>query len=132
MGFHGFPFLTRILGDSISALGPFTASYGGTGGTGGPGVGVIAPAPDPERGLPEDLTFDVGTTADQTGFSLVGTDVTTRIPQIPRDLEPSLSDLVEREHDLYGLPETFEISSARGTRDGIQLRLAGSGVELTR
>lgn len=125
----------RVPFDSISALGPFTASHAGQGGqTGQTGakVGVITLSPDPDQGLPGGLSFDVGVQAEGDGFSFLGTDGTTRIAPIPRDLRPILSTLIGRPHGLYGLAETFTIDSLEVTADGIELKLSGTGVELTR
>lgn len=114
---------------SISALGPFTASYGGHGDH---GVGVISLEPDATQGLPGGLSFDIGVDVSDGGFTFVGTDGSTRIAPIPSDLKPVLSTLLESRHQLYGLPDTFTIDSLEVTRAGIELKLSGSGVELTR
>lgn len=119
----------RIPFGSISALGPFTASYGGRGGQ---GVGVVTLAADPDQGLPSGLAFDVGVAVSEGALTFLGTQGTTRIAAIPRDLQPVLSTLIQSRHVLYGLPDTFTIDSLHVTRDGIELRLSGTGVDLAR
>ena len=116
--------------DSISALGPFTAEYAGQGDH---GVGLVKLSAGEDQGLPLDLSFEVGVTATSDGgFTFVGTDGTTRMSPVPRTLKPILGPLFEVPHQLYGLPEAFTIKSLQVTPDGIELALAGSGVELTR
>ncbi len=119
----------RIPFSAVSALGPFTASDGGQGRK---GVGVITLAPDADQGLPEGLSFDIGVGVNSGGFTFLGTDGTTMVAPVPGNLKPVLSTLIETPHQLYGLPTTFTIDSLRVTQDGIELRLSGTGVELTR
>ncbi len=117
---------------SVSALGPFTASYGGQGGGSDAGVGVITLEPDADQGLPDGLSLDIGVAVNDGAFTFLGTDGTTKIAPIPGDLEPLLSTMVQTPHQLYGLPKSFTIDSLQVTRDGIELKLSGTGVELTR
>jgi hypothetical protein len=115
--------------DSVSALGPFTASYGGAGDQ---GVGVITLRPDPDQGLPSGLSFDVGVAVANGALTFLGTDGTTKISPVPRNLRPLISSLVGAPHRFYGLPKTFTIDSLKVTRDGIDVALSGEDVELTR
>lgn len=115
--------------DEVSDLGPFTASYGGQGGQ---GVGVITLTPDEGEGPPAGLSFDVGVAVNDGSLPFLGTDGTTRIAPIPKDLRPALSRLIEVPLGLYGLPKSFTIDSLEVTKDGFDLDLSGSNVELTR
>ncbi len=116
--------------DSINSLGPFTAEYAGQSAN---GVGLVKLSPDEDQGLPFDLSFEVGVEATTGGgFTFVGADGTTRVAAIPRNLRPILGTLLQVPHQLYGLPDTFTIKSLQVTPDGIELALAGRGVELTR
>ena len=119
----------RIPYDSISRLGPFTASYGGQNDQ---GVGVVTLTPDQSLGLPSGLSYDVGVETDSHGFSFLGAGGSTQITGVPPALEPVLSTLLTAPHQLYGLPTTFTIKSLHVTQDGIDLTLAGRNVELTR
>jgi len=114
---------------SVSALGPFTASYGGQAAK---GAGVVSLKPDKKSGLPRTLSVDVGLAVSDGTITFVGTNGATRIAPIPANLRPLLSSLVRDSHPVYGLPRTFTITSLDIQEDGIHLSLAGRNVEMSR
>ncbi len=114
---------------SVSALGPFTASYGGQAAK---GAGVVSLKPDKKSGLPRTLSVDVGLAVSDGTITFVGTNGATRIAPIPANLRPLLSSLVRDSHPVYGLPRTFTITSLDIREDGIHLALAGRNVEMSR
>ncbi|MEP6665275.1 MAG: DUF2993 domain-containing protein [Nocardioidaceae bacterium] len=111
---------------SVSALGPFTASYGGTSPD---GVGLVTLEPDVSA---LDVSFDVGVSIEARAFSFVGRDGTTGVLPVPDNLRPLLEPLLLPSHDLYGLPPSFTIESLQVTKQGITLKLSGRDVELAR
>jgi hypothetical protein len=112
--------------ESVSALGPFTASYGGTSSN---GVGLVTLQPE-DSAL--DATFDVGVSIEDGTLSFIGRDGTTRALPVPHNLRPLLGPLLLEPHDLYGLPPSFTIESLEVAKDGIRLTLSGRDVDLTR
>jgi len=115
---------------SISALGPFTAEYAGQSSQ---GVGLIRLTPDVAQGLPIGIGLELGVAvAPDGGFTFVAADGTTNVSPVPTNLRPLIDGLVDAPHRLYGLPASFTVKSLNVTRDGIELVLAGTQVELTR
>ncbi len=112
--------------ESVSALGPFSASYGGTSPD---GVGLLTLKPD-DSAL--DASFDVGVSIEDGTLSFVSRDGTTGILPVPDNLGPLLKRLLIQPYTLSGLPPSFTIESLEVAEDGISLKLSGQDVELTR
>ncbi len=115
---------------AVSALGPFTASYGGQ--SAAKDAGVISLKPDKKSGLPRTLSVDVGLAVSDGTIAFVGTNGATRIAPIPTNLRPLLTSLVRDSHPVYGLPRTFTITSLDVRKDGVHVALAGRNVEMSR
>ncbi len=114
---------------AVSALGPFTAAYGGQTPQ---DVGVISLKPDKKSGLPRTLSVDVGVAVSDGTITFVGTNGATRIAPIPPNLRPLLTSLVSSSHPVYGLPTSFTITALDIQQDGIHVSLAGRNVEMSR
>lgn len=113
--------------DSIGALGPFGAAYGGQAN----GAGVVRLSPDHGTDVAGGLHLDVGVAARDGNLTFVGTDGAPLI-SVPNNLDALLGPLLHVSHQLYGLPASFTIRNVQATPDGIELTLAGRDVELTR
>ncbi len=116
--------------ESVSALGPFTASYAGSDSA---GAGTIRLTPDeevPDAGL--DATLDVGVSVQDGTLRFTGGDGTTGTAAVPSNLRPVLGALLDADHRLYGLPSSFTVESLRVEESGIALRLSGRDVPLSR
>ncbi len=116
--------------DSVSDLGPYTASYAGTNDK---GVGFITLVPDDGvLAVDMDLSVDLGVEVKDGSLSFIGADGTSRVVPVPGNLKPLLGTLLDVSHPLHGLPSSFTVESLDVREAGIALVLSGSDIPLGR